>query len=155
MLAYHFLREYSISEGKPFQGLTAAAEAAICRYPWPGNVRQLQNAIHQVVVLNDGPTVEKSMLPVPIASGHLNTEEEPTAVGHTKTTIVNVSSSQDNMAPHIAKRQRVIPLWLIEKNAIEGAIEACGGNVNQAAGLLEVAPSTIYRKLQNWKKISA
>jgi two-component system repressor protein LuxO len=102
---------------------------------------------------NDGPTVEKSMLPTPIASGHLNAEEEPNPVGHTTTT--NVSSSQDHMAPHIVKRQQVIPLWLIEKNTIEGAIEACGGNVNQAAGLLEVAPSTIYRKLQSWKKVSA
>ena len=31
----------------------------------------------------------------------------------------------------------------------------CSGNVNQAAGLLEVAPSTVYRKLQSWKKLSA
>ena len=41
------------------------------------------------------------------------------------------------------------------RGAIEAAIEACDGNINQAAGLLEVAPSTIYRKLQNWKNAPA
>ncbi|MBT5198874.1 MAG: hypothetical protein HOM06_15095, partial [Gammaproteobacteria bacterium] len=43
------------------------------------------------------------------------------------------------------------PLWVVEKRTIEEAIEECGGNVNKAAGLLEVAPSTIYRKLQSWE----
>ena len=38
---------------------------------------------------------------------------------------------------------------------IEEAIELCNGNVNRAAGLLEVAPSTLYRKLQGWKKRQA
>ena len=47
------------------------------------------------------------------------------------------------------------PLWLVEKRAIQAAIAACDGNVNRAAGLLEVAPSTIYRKLQAWKKAGA
>ena len=45
----------------------------------------------------------------------------------------------------------VEPLWLTEKRAIQSAIDHCEGNVNRAAGLLEVAPSTIYRKIQSWK----
>jgi len=40
---------------------------------------------------------------------------------------------------------------VVEKRTIEKAIEECGGNVNKAARLLEVAPSTIYRKLQSWE----
>jgi len=43
------------------------------------------------------------------------------------------------------------PLWLTEKKAIQAAIDACDGNINRASGLLEVAPSTIYRKIQSWK----
>ncbi|MEQ8264068.1 DNA-binding response regulator [Pseudohaliea sp.] len=54
-----------------------------------------------------------------------------------------------------ATRDLVEPLWLVEKRAIQAAIAACDGNVNRAAGLLEVAPSTIYRKLQAWKKAGA
>jgi two-component system repressor protein LuxO len=43
------------------------------------------------------------------------------------------------------------PLWLAEKKVIEAAIEACDGSINRAAKHLEVAPSTIYRKIQSWK----
>jgi len=44
------------------------------------------------------------------------------------------------------------PLWLVEKEAIEAAIAACDGNVPRAAALLEVNPSTIYRRKAEWDK---
>jgi two-component system repressor protein LuxO len=43
------------------------------------------------------------------------------------------------------------PLWLTEKIAIEAAIAECDGSINRAAKRLQVAPSTIYRKIQSWK----
>ena len=46
----------------------------------------------------------------------------------------------------------ISPLWLVEKLAIEQAISYCQGNVPQAAALLEVSPSTIYRKKQSWEQ---
>jgi two-component system repressor protein LuxO len=153
MIARRFLEEFSKREGGSFEGFSPDAEEAIRRYPWPGNVRQLQNAMHQVVVLNQGPVVEKSMLPDPVTSGHLDAGEKPARP--TQASSAGVYPVPEGVAPHIARRQQVEPLWLTEKNAIKAAIEACEGNVNQAAGLLEVAPSTIYRKLQTWKKIRA
>jgi two-component system repressor protein LuxO len=45
----------------------------------------------------------------------------------------------------------VKPLWAVEKEVIQHAIDVSGGNVNRAAALLEVAPSTIYRKVKGWK----
>ena len=93
------------------------------------------------------------MLPDPVTSGHLDAGEKPARP--TQASSAGVYPVPEGVAPHIARRQQVEPLWLTEKNAIKAAIEACEGNVNQAAGLLEVAPSTIYRKLQTWKKIRA
>ena len=153
LIARHFLQDFSARESKTFLGFSAGAEEAIRRYPWPGNVRQLQNAMQQVVVLNDGPTVEKAMLPEPVTTGHL--DNGPGSAGQSRDTAAPHAAPHDNVAPHVARRQQVEPLWLTEKNAIEAAIEACAGNINQAAGLLEVAPSTIYRKIQTWKKIRA
>jgi two-component system repressor protein LuxO len=43
------------------------------------------------------------------------------------------------------------PLWQIERDAIEAAIAACGGNVRRAAAFLEIDASTIYRKKQLWE----
>ena len=44
------------------------------------------------------------------------------------------------------------PLWLVEKEAIEEALSVCAGNVPRAAALLEVNPSTIYRRKSEWEK---
>jgi two-component system repressor protein LuxO len=150
MIARHFLGQFSAREGRAFEGFTPEAEQAIRRYPWPGNVRQLQNTVHQVVVLNDGPLVERYMLPDSVTSGHIEAGagDAPAA----REPVVSGSGVREFVAPHVVRRQQVEPLWITEKNAIEAAIEACDGNVNQAAGLLEVAPSTLYRKLQTWKK---
>jgi len=48
----------------------------------------------------------------------------------------------------------VIPLWLVEKKAIEAAIVFCDGNIPKAAALLDVSPSTIYRKKQTWDELA-
>jgi two-component system repressor protein LuxO len=45
-------------------------------------------------------------------------------------------------------------LWQVEKDAIEEALTWCGGNVPRAAALLEVNPSTIYRRKAEWDKES-
>ncbi|MEP5568009.1 MAG: sigma-54 dependent transcriptional regulator [Halioglobus sp.] len=146
MIASHFLQTFAQKEGKGFKGFSPAAEESLQRYPWPGNVRQLQNAMQQLVVLNDGEVVEKSILPEPITSGHLETVDAASAGSR----VGNVTA-----VSHLERRQLVEPLWLTEKRVIEQALEICDDNVNRAAGLLEVAPSTLYRKLQSWKQQQA
>lgn len=47
--------------------------------------------------------------------------------------------------------QPVRPLWVVEKETIEHAIRQCDGNIPKAAALLEISPSTIYRKKQAWE----
>jgi len=154
MIASHFLQQFSAREGKQFVGFTPAAASAIQRYPWPGNVRQLQNAMQQVVVLNgdaDGAQVTDDMLPEIVTSGNLET-------GLPAVSAMTAATQPLKAVPqsaHLVRRQQVEPLWLTEKNAVEAAIDACAGNINRAAGLLEVAPSTLYRKLQSWKSLQA
>ena len=144
MIARQFLDQFSQRDGKGFQHFSTEAEDALSRYLWPGNVRQLQNVVQQVVVLHDGERVEAAMLPENVREGHIETG--PSDAGSTPAPAIS---------SHIQRRLEIQPLWLVEKEAIETAIEACDGNINKAAGLLEVAPSTLYRKLQSWKKLSA
>ena len=91
-------------------------------------------------MLNDGELITAAMLPTAVTTGHIDDEDAP---------------APRSISDHLSKRQEIEPLWLTEKRAIETAIATCDGNVNRAAGLLEVAPSTIYRKLQSWKALSA
>ena len=146
LIARRFLEHYASEAHKRFERFSAAAEEQLLSYAWPGNVRQLQNVVQQTVVLNDGEEVELDMLPEDVRRGHLDdrpiTEAEPW-----EGPVAEPSLSQSALAA----RRAIEPLWLIEKNAVEAAIEACDGNINRAAGLLEVAPSTLYRKRQAWK----
>lgn len=151
MIANHFLQQFNHRAGKQFGGFSRDAAAAIQHYPWPGNVRQLQNAMQQVVVLNDALTVEYNMLPDPVSSGILEPDIAPVAT----VASINAAIQNEPQQAHLARRQQVEPLWLTEKYAVEAAINVCEGNINRAAGLLEVAPSTLYRKLQFWKKLQA
>jgi two-component system repressor protein LuxO len=149
ILARHFLKQFSGEAGKPFKGFSADAATAIKRYPWPGNVRQLQNAMQQVVVLNNGYVVEAEMLPESISSGALLAESAVISplIGEVIPRLVAAEQS------HIVLREQVEPLWVTEKKAIERAVSACEGNINKASGLLEIAPSTLYRKLESWKRL--
>ena len=69
MIARHFLTQFAREERRGFQGYSAAAEQALARYGWPGNVRQLQNVVRNIVVLHDGERVELDMIPRAVRTG--------------------------------------------------------------------------------------
>ncbi len=132
-IARQFLRQFSAEEGKHFFGFSHEAEMILLDYPWPGNVRQLQNVVRNIVVLHDGELVQPSMLPPPlnqlIPSERL-VDAPPQVV--------------------LSAESPIRPMWLVEKETIEHAITQCAGNIPQAASLLELSPSTIYRKRLAW-----
>lgn len=159
LIARNFLEAYAQQAGKAFSGFSAAVEEQLMRYAWPGNVRQLQNVIQQTVVLNDGTIVELEMLPIEVREGHLESELASSFVAVTggsgnatrEARIIGEKSSEPQPSDTLLNvRNQIEPLWIVEKQAIEKAIELCNGNINRAAGLLEVAPSTLYRKRQSW-----
>jgi two-component system, repressor protein LuxO len=135
LLARHFLAAYSHEEGRRFHGFTPPAEARLCASPWPGNVRQLQNVIRQAVVVHDGEFVTEAMLP----------DLDGERVGE-----VPRAGRPGVPPPAAAEAEEIVPLAVLERRAIERAIELCGGNMTEAAIRLGVNVSTIYRKRQSW-----
>ena len=135
-LANHFLASFAAEEGKAFQGFAPDVEALLMTYDWPGNVRQLQNVLRNIVVLNEGAVVERDMLP------DLLLRSAPTVTVH----------RQPAGQPHTDTPGGIRPLAVVEREAIEAAVQAAGGNIPRAAALLEVSPSTIYRKLSRWEE---
>lgn len=153
------LQEFSEEENRGFQGFSAEVEQIFLNYNWPGNVRELQNVIRNVVVLNDGPMVTADMLPSPLPRLLEQTSENrfpatsaptdpapaPLRANAAYDSLVGQMEQQDTDAPVEVK-----PLWQVERETIENAIAQCGGNIPQAAKLLDVAPSTLYRKKAAW-----
>jgi two-component system, repressor protein LuxO len=117
-------------------------------------VRELSNVIRNIVVLNNGEWVEPQMLPAPLDRVVSNGAPMRAAAGATVTS----GSNQSLLAPEASAesgQHTIEPLWLSEKRVIERAISHCQGNVPRAAAFLEISPSTIYRKKQQWDRQKA
>jgi DNA-binding NtrC family response regulator len=126
-IARQFLKESAREDNKKLSRFSSEVEEIFLSYSWPGNVRQLQNVIRGIVALNDGHVVTKSMLPLSLLNAGADCEWQ--------------ESRSDST---------IKPLWHIERGAIEEALVFCAGNIHRAAALLEVSPSTLYRKRLNW-----
>lgn len=142
LLAQHFVQcivaEELKGHGKDEAFLTTDALKFIDTYNWPGNIRQLRNVLLGALVLQSGDGITAASL-----SAQINDTIEKKSVQ------LSELGSHANVTP--LRSTKIQPLWITEKETIEQAIEMCGGNIPRAASLLEVSPSTIYRKLQSWE----
>lgn len=93
-------------------------------YPWPGNVRELQNRVKRAVLLAEGPLLEFP---------DLEANKQP--CGETAVSLPAISPLKDEEA---------------EKETIIKALKACDGHREQAARLLKINPSTLYRKMNKY-----
>jgi len=136
LIARHFLRQFSLEDDKKFVAFSPAVEAVLLGYGWPGNVRELQNTIRNIVVLNEGETVEIDMLPRAFQGG----------AGGVPVAAVRPIA---DLLPEAT--MPIEPLDAVVRRAIERAIAQCEGNIPKAAAALQVSPSTLYRRIQAWQ----
>ena len=135
LIAKRMLARFSKEENREFTAFSDEAEEKITNYNWPGNIRELQNALRNAVVLNHGKIVEKSMLPTWIEDNQPKFQPPVS-----QNTSLKTSETFSNSRAHL------IPLWQIERDAIMNALRICDGNVTRAAAYLEIGASTLYRK---------
>lgn len=140
-IAYSLLGYMTLEEEKSFTRFAQDVVDRFIAYEWPGNVRQLQNVIRNAVVLNHGKEITLNMLPPPI-----NQVSTKIALGNKEQEFLG----EERRTRTLLSADEITPLWQVEKETIEQAIQACGGNIPKAANALEVSPSTIYRKKQSW-----
>jgi two-component system, repressor protein LuxO len=136
LLARHFLARYANDDGKAFDGFTPEAEDVLLRYNWPGNIRELQNVIRNIVVLGQGPTITADALPAALRGTPERRHSDSHPPGgapspHATTTLEDIKPLED-----------------VIDQTIHAAIERCAGSIPRAAAALKVSPSTIYRRLQ-------
>lgn len=147
LIARRLLSQYAKEEGKNFKGFAPETEAVLMAYQWPGNVRQLQNVLRNIVVLNSGEIITVDMLPPPLNSVDALRPALSSATG-----VSGVAANHD-LASEDVDSTEIYPLWQEEKRVIERAISLCDGNIPKAAAQLEISASTIYRKRQQWQSM--
>ena len=146
-IAEKVLTQFAEEENKNFRSLSRETEKFFLRYPWPGNVRQLLNVMRNIVVLHDGEVILPGMLPSPLDLYDLGEGEKKREFNAPALQVV-----EPRKPVGIKAEQDIRPLWMVESEAIEEAIEICGGSITRAARYLELSPSTIYRKRSAWEK---
>jgi DNA-binding NtrC family response regulator len=174
-LTRHFLARFAAEEGKRTHRITAEALALLTTYRWPGNVRQLENAVFRAVVLAEGDTVGLEDFPqiasqiagfVAAASVAPEMMASPEALaGTTESPPVAVDAGDD--APAFAQAVAspalspvgtlallddngdVRPLDDIEAEVIRFAITHHRGQMSEVARRLRIGRSTLYRKLDS------
>ncbi len=138
-IARQKLVEFSQETGGGLSDFSPEALRLLLAYDWPGNLRQLINVVRNIVVLHSrtakSSQVETLMLPNEILLG--GTSKAAHFAGDEHAMLANIFKGQS--------------LAEIERQVIEVIITAHGNSVTRAAKVLNVAPSTLYRKLQSWK----
>src|SRR5205814_6762725 len=122
MLAEHFLKKICGDENLPLKLLTPEAEDRLCRYPWPGNVRQLENSIETAVALS-GPRPLLAPIDFPLLAAP---RPRPAPV------LLPLVSVPDGGLDYEST------LAAIEKSILDQALHKTGGNKRAAAEMLRL-----------------
>ena len=121
-LARHFVRVLAVRLKMPQLRLDATCADLLLRYDWPGNVRELENAIEHAAVL----CISSLILPEHLPSHIVHAGAAPQAV---------LADSSRTLAE-------------VEQTYIDAVLKAANGNQTQAAKILGISPSTLWRKLK-------
>ena len=120
-LAHRFLAEAASQFHRPVTALSKEVEARFMDYSWPGNARELKNAVERAVVMAKEPVVRMEDLPEEVREG-----------------------------PG-AQVEAIRPLAEVEREHVLAALRACNGNQMRAARALKIGMATLSRKLQRYR----
>lgn len=137
-LIQHFLGRY----GNDHKISTEVIQS-LTDYEWPGNIRELEHTVQQMVAMNSGPWIGPADLPSTVVNRSL---ERDFVASHFAAT--STSSSESAVSP--MGRQGIMPLAEVEKRAIMQAIDYTKGDRTVAAAMLGIGRTTLYRKLKEY-----
>jgi DNA-binding NtrC family response regulator len=159
-LATHFIARFAAEAGKRIAGLSGPALELLAAYNWPGNIRQLENAIYRAIVLSDGGYLELADFPQVVAQTRGRDETvrlteslpTPSAPVHIDAVRSRRESEARETIPDrfLDARGEVAPLPDLERELIAFALKHYGGRMSKVARALKIGRSTLYRKLRDY-----
>jgi transcriptional regulator with PAS, ATPase and Fis domain len=131
LLARYFLDLAAAKYGKNMSTVTPEAMTLLSNCDWPGNVRQLEHLIDQIVITNNSAELTADMLPAEISTAAAR--------------IVPARAAADEDSG-----QAVLSIEKMEKHLILRALELTSGSVREAARQLGLSEATLYRKMKKF-----
>ena len=146
-----FIRRFNVEEGKRVAGAAPETVALLQAHDWPGNVRQLENAVYRAIVLSDAPYLQPHDFP---AVSGLAPPMEPARPATAATPHIpspaQLVAEMPAEAPvrFLDERGHLRKLEDIERDLIEHAIDIYAGHMSEVARRLGIGRSTLYRKVR-------
>ena len=119
-LTWHFIDRFNAKGWRRVEGITEEACDAMCNYAWPGNIRELENNIQQAFALGEGPWI----------------------------TLDELTPELQGEAPHGSDLSKPKTALDLERERLLKALDEAGGRKGQAAEILGMSRSTLWRKLR-------
>jgi len=121
LLAESFIQQYAQKTNKRIEGMSADILKHLSQHDWKGNIRELKNVIERAVILSDGPQLAVNNLPAEL-----------------------------QMASHSSSSLPSFDLATVEKLHIQRVLHHTKGNKTEAAKLLNIGLTTLYRKIEEF-----
>jgi two-component system, NtrC family, response regulator AtoC len=143
LLVEHFLARYAAQYQVEPKTLAPDAFAALERYPWPGNIRELQNAIERAFALSHSDVIGLDDLPAAVQpTAHGAAPADAGLIPHSAPSLASSAEDDTDAAlPTLAEAERRL---------IGAALARAGGNKNEAARLLGIDRQRLYRKIAKY-----
>ena len=155
-LARRFTARFAAEEGKRIRGISAEVAALLTSYDWPGNVRQLENAVFRAVVMCDGDELGVAEFPqiaarvggfdVRVPALPASRMELPP---RTQDQAHDIAMRDPTVMRLLAEDGHMRPLAEIEEQAIRFALQHYRSHMTEMARKLGIGRSTLYRKLRD------
>jgi DNA-binding NtrC family response regulator len=154
-LLRHFLARFCAEENRPISAISGEAMAYLSQLDWPGNIRQLENAVYRAVVISEGDQLGLADFPQGAAHAAPNGQHAEPLVIAPSTAPAMVSGNEIPIAPlpaagslsMLTSAGEVRPLEELENEIIRFAISHYRGQMSEVARRLRIGRSTLYRKL--------
>jgi DNA-binding NtrC family response regulator len=152
-LCGHFIAKFNARMGKHVLGVDPDAQDRLVRHPWPGNIRELQNAVEGAVVLADGPRITVRNLP-PEMRGEASTEATPAPEGaRTAAAPRAAAEASEPQATAVdpsagLKEQSKALLERFHRELIVRTLAQTGGKIGRAARLLKLSRRGLQLKMK-------
>jgi DNA-binding NtrC family response regulator len=161
-LLRHFLARFCAEENRPITGISGEAVSLLSQLDWPGNIRQLENAVYRAVVMSETNQLGVDDFPQAVAQSQAEPDFQTTPVeplvigpGSHATAPTMISGNEIPIAPlpsigtlaMLSSGGDVRPLEEMETEIIRFAISHYRGQMSEVARRLKIGRSTLYRKL--------